>query len=122
MIRDTSAQDTLIKPAPVWRRRWPLAAAALLLALGLVWGWPQLSRALSAGGSSVSLARLNVAAVERGELVRDVAGEGKVVAAASPTLYAGNAGIVSLLVQAGDAVKRNQVLVRITSAELTAKL
>ena len=122
MIRDTSAQDTLIKAAPSWQRRWPWAAGALALAAAVTWGWPMLSRALSAGGSSVSLARLSVAAVERGELVRDVAGEGKVVAAASPTLYAGNAGTVSLLVQAGDAVKRGQVLVRIASPELTAKL
>jgi len=78
-------------------------------------------RSLSAS-SSVSLARLSVAVVERGELVRDVAGEGKVVAAASPTLYAGNAGTVSLLVQAGDAVRRGQVLARIASPELAARL
>ncbi len=121
MIRDTSAQDTVLQPTSTWRRRWPLAAAALALAALLAWAWPLLSRTLSAG-SSVSLARLTVAAVERGDLVRDVAGEGKVVAAASPTLYAGNAGTVNLLVQAGDAVKRNQVLARIASPELTARL
>jgi len=121
MIRDTSAQDTVLKPVPTWRRRWPLAAGVLVLIALLAWAWPTVMRSLSAS-SSVSLARLTVAAVERGELVRDVAGEGKVVAAASPTLYAGNAGTVSLLVQAGDAVKRGQVLARIASPELAARL
>ena len=121
MIRDTSAQDTVLKPVPTWRRRWPLAAGVLVSIALLAWAWPTVMRSLSAS-SSVSLARLTVAAVERGELVRDVAGEGKVVAAASPTLYAGNAGTVSLLVQAGDAVKRGQVLARIASPELAARL
>jgi HlyD family secretion protein len=121
MIRDTSAQDTVLKPVSTWRRRGPLAAGALALTALLAWAWPSVTRLLSAS-SSVSLARLTVAAVERGDLVRDVAGEGKVVAAASPTLYAGNAGTVSLLVQAGDAVKRGQVLARIASPELAARL
>ena len=121
MIRDTSAQDTVLKPAPGWRRRAPWAVAALGLVALLAWAWPMLARTLSAS-SSVSLTRLTVAAVERGDLVRDVAGEGKVVAAASPTLYAGNAGTVSLLVQAGDAVRRGQVLARIASPELAARL
>jgi len=121
MIRDTSAQDTVLTPAPAWRRRRWLVLAALLLAGALAWGAPRLWRSLGAG-SSVSLARLSVAEVELGPLVRDVAGEGKVVAAVSPTLYAGNAGSISLLVQAGDPVKRGQVLARIASPDLAARL
>lgn len=121
MIRDTSAQDTLIQPPPVWRRRGPMVATVLALAALLAWAWPWLARNLSAQ-QSVSQARLALASVERGTLVRDVAGEGKVVAAASPTLYAGNAGTVKLLVQAGDSVRRDQVLARIASPELAARL
>lgn len=123
MIRDTSAQDQLLTPVPLWRRRTLLLAGTGLLALALLaaWGWPALSRGLSTQ-QSVSLARLTVAEVERGPLVRDVAGEGKVVAAVSPTLYAGNAGTVTLAVQAGDQVRRGQPLVRIASPDLTARL
>ncbi len=71
---------------------------------------------------SVSISRLNVAEVKYGPLTRDIAGEGKVVAAVSPTLYAGNAGTVALSVQAGDAVRRGQVLARLDSPELLARL
>jgi HlyD family secretion protein len=121
MIRDTSAQDRPIAPAPGWRRRWPLlVGAAVVLALG-AWALPQLSTGL-ASQRSFSQARLTIAEVEQGSLVRDVAGEGKVVAAVSPTLYAANAGTVTLLVQAGDTVKKGQPLLRIASPELAARL
>ncbi len=120
-MRDTSAQDQAIAPHPAWRRRLPLALAAAAIAAGLALALPRLSRELSAP-QSVSLSRLSLAEVERGDLTRDVAGEGKVVAAVSPTLYAGNAGTVSLLVQAGDRVQRGQVLARIASPELAARL
>lgn len=124
MIRDTSAQDRVLASPPLWRRRGALVlagAGGLVLIALVAWGWPALSRGLSAQ-NSVSLARLAVAEVERGTLVRDVAGEGKVVAAVSPTLYAGNPGTVSLVVQAGDQVKRGQELARIASPDLAARL
>ena len=123
MFRDTSAQDRPLAPAAVWRQRrtlWAAGAGVAVIAL-LVWGWPALSRGWSTQ-TSVSLSRLSVAEVARGPLTRDVAGEGKVVAAVSPTLYAGNAGTVALLVQAGDQVQRGQPLARITSADLAARL
>lgn len=123
MIRDTAAQDRPIAAAPWWRRRGALIALAAAMALTAVLGWaaPRLFRELAAE-RSVSLARLVIATVEVGPLTRDVAGEGKVVAAASPTLFAGSAGTVTLAVQAGDAVQRGQVLARIDSPELVARL
>ena len=72
--------------------------------------------------SSVSSSRLNFATVERGPFVRDIAAEGKVVAAVSPTLYATYGGAVTLQVHAGDTVKKNQTLAVIDSPELTNKL
>lgn len=121
MIRDTSAQDQVLAPAPAWRRRLPLIAVGVVLLGLLAWGAPKLMRSLSVA-QSVSQARLTIAVVEVGPLTRDVAGEGKVVAAVSPTLYAGNAGTVSLKVQAGDSVKRGQVLAIIESPDLSARL
>lgn len=121
MIRDTSAQDTVLTPRPAWRRWLPRLLGVAALAALLGWAAPLIWRSLGSE-QSVSLARLNVATVERGELVRDVTGEGKVVAAVSPTLHATNAGTVTLLVQAGDSVRRGQPLLRIASPELVARL
>jgi HlyD family secretion protein len=120
-IRDTAAQDRVITPAPTWRRSAPALLAGTLVLAGLVWAGARLAPGLGSA-KSFSQARLTLATVERGPLVRDVAGEGKVVAAVSPTLHAANAGTVTLLVQAGDRVKQGQPLLRIASPELVAQL
>lgn len=121
MIRDTSAQDRPM--ATDARRRWRkpalLALTAALLA-GAAWGLAQ--RLGAAGGNSVSLQRLAVATVEVGPLQRDVAGEGRVVAANSPTLYATASGLLSFRVKAGDRVTRGQLLAELDSPELRARL
>ncbi len=122
-IRDTSAQDNVIKPATSARRRIPKAwligggAALVLLAL-IAWvasGW-------MSGGRSYDAARIRIAEVTRGDLVRDISAEGRVIAANSPTLYAIAAGTVSLKVVAGDVVKKGQALAEIDSPELRSKL
>eukprot|EP01137_Pigoraptor_chileana_P029511 Opistho-2@14838 len=94
MIRDTSAQDRPLAAAPTHRRRLLLGALALFLLGLLAWNWSSLQRLLGSG-ASVSIERLNIATVERGALLRDIAGEGKVVAATSPTLYAAHGGTVT---------------------------
>src|SRR5579871_266436 len=104
MIRDTSAQDRPIAPTPLLRRRAPWLIVGLVVIALIVWAGPRLHVLLGAQ-RSVDAARLTIAAVERGPFVRDVAGEGKVVAANSPTLYASNPGTVTLTVHAGDTVK-----------------
>ncbi|NCT82493.1 MAG: HlyD family efflux transporter periplasmic adaptor subunit [Comamonadaceae bacterium] len=122
-FRDTSEQDRLLAPRSGLLRRWPLllAGGAAVVALALLLGSGRLRQALSAD-SAVSAARLTLATVDVAPLTRDVAGEGRVVAAQSPTLYAQGAGTVTLIVQAGDPVKRDQVLARIDSPELTNRL
>ena len=121
MIRDTSAQDRMVEVKPNRKRRLLLigGAAALLAVLGFA--LPGILRLFSAD-ASVSASRLAFATVERGPFVRDIAAEGKVVAANSPTLYATYRGAVKLLVHAGDAVKKGQVLAVIDSPELRNKL
>jgi len=121
MIRDTSAQDRPLAAAPTHRRRLLLGALALFLLGLLAWNWSSLQRLLGSG-ASVSIERLNIATVERGALLRDIAGEGKVVAATSPTLYAAHGGTVTLKIKAGDQVSKGQLLAQIDSPELSARL
>lgn len=121
MIRDTSATDRLVEVKPNRRRRLLMIGAGVLVVIALVVFLPGVARLFSAG-SSVSASRLAFATVERGPFVRDIAAEGKVVAAVSPTLYATSGGAVTLDVHAGDVVKKDQVLANIDSPELTNKL
>jgi len=121
-IRDTSAQDSVLSsPASVanQRRSWIVPAivgvAVLALAAWVIVGW-------SGGGRSYDSARLRIAEVTRGDLVRDLSADGRLIAANSPTLYAIAGGTVALKVVAGDAVKQGQVLAVIDSPELRSKL
>lgn len=119
-FRDTTEQDRPVAPQS---RRWPWlvgGGAAVVAVLALTSGG-RIKQMLSAD-QAVSVARLSLATVDVGPLTRDVAGEGRVVAAQSPTLFAPGAGTVTLAVQAGDPVKRNQVLARVDSPELTNRL
>jgi HlyD family secretion protein len=119
MIPDLSPQDTVVAPARS-AKRMRLALGVCVVAL-LAWmGW-HFKDAL-AGGASVSRNRLTVATVGIGELTRDVAAEGRVVAASAPTLYAGSGGTVTFTVQPGSVVKAGQVLATIASPELQTNL
>ncbi len=122
-IRDTSGQDRIPTGTPPARRRLRdpklvagLAGAVLLgLAAWVAVGW-------SGGGRSYDASRLRIAEVVRGDLVRDLSADGRVIAANSPTLYAIAAGTVALKVVAGDAVEKGQTLAVIDSPELRSQL
>lgn len=123
-IRDTSAQDHAITPpvAGTTRRiprQWLIGAIAGVAILALTaWvatGW-------LGGGRSFDASRIRIAEVTRGDLVRDLSADGRVIAANSPTLYAIAGGTVALKVVAGDVVKKGQALAEIDSPELRSKL
>lgn len=119
-IRDTSAQDRpLATASSVSRRRWWIAAA---LAIVLGAAIASTLSAWSGGSRSVDGERVRIAVVTRGDLVRDLSADGRVISANSPTLYAIAAGTVNLEVVAGDAVKRGQALAEIDSPELRSRL
>jgi HlyD family secretion protein len=117
-IRDTSAQDQ-----PRERRRpvgrW--VVATVLVAVAVVAGVLLAGRWLSSE-RSVDAARLRIADVRRGTLIRDATVTGRVVAAVSPTLYAPMPGTVTLAIRAGDTVKKGDVVASVDSPELTAEL
>ena len=121
MIRDTSATDRLVEVRPSRKRKLLIAGAGVAVVVAIAFAIPHIGTLFSAD-SSVSASRLTFATVSRGPFVRDIAAEGKVVAAVSPTMYAASAGAVVLKVHAGDVVKKDQVLAVITSPELTSKL
>jgi len=118
-IRDTSAQDVRLEK--VGRRSWlrwgiPLAILAVL-------GY-MLSSVLStwlSAEASVSTDRIRTAVVNRGDLIRDLSVQGRVVAAVSPTLYSPATGTVTLEVLPGDAVAIGQVLATINSPEVRSE-
>jgi HlyD family secretion protein len=120
MIRDTSAQDAVLAapPAQKFKKRALLVGAAVAV---VVVGAMLLS-AWRSSEQSVSAARLRIAEVGRGTLVRDAAVNGRVVAAVSPTLFSTASATVSLKVQAGDTVKKGQVLAVLTSPDLADAL
>ena len=115
-IRDTSAQDVIIdKPRRTAWLKWLVPAAGLVVVAALLVS--ALSTWLSAE-ASISSDRIRVATVERGDLVRDLNVQGRVVAAISPTLYSPATGTVTLEVQPGDEVTENQVLAVVDSPEV----
>lgn len=71
---------------------------------------------------SVPLERVRLATVTRGDLVRDIAVQGRVVAAVSPTLYATAPGSISLHVEAGEQVLAGQVVATVSSPALASEL
>jgi HlyD family secretion protein len=120
MIRDTSAQDTVLASLPGQRNKrraavWLAGAVGLTTIAFATAGWLSSER-------SVDIARLRIAEVARGTLVRDAAVNGRVVAAVSPTLYAPAASTVSLKIRAGDTVKAGDVLATLDSPELNNQL
>lgn len=118
-IRDTSAQDVVLEKSGrgAWLK-W-LLPAAVLVVIGVLLV-SALSNWLSAE-ASISSDRIRLATVERGDLVRDLNVQGRVVAAISPTLYSPATGTVTLQVQPGDEVSLGQVLAVVDSPEVRSR-
>jgi HlyD family secretion protein len=126
LLRDVSMRGTQQQDKPVAEPRDPrvllrrhgkfvaLGVVVLALAVWSAGAWLSSEKVLSRG-------RLNIAVVERGPFVRDVAATGLVVAAVSPTLFAEAPGTVAYKVRAGDAVQAGDVLGVVDSAALTSE-
>lgn len=117
MIKDTSAQDTRIESASSpWRRWGILTIAALLVAasLLLVPAWQRWASA----DATMERDLLRFADVTRGDLTRDITAQGTIVAAVKPTLFSPASGVISVAVQAGDAVRLGDLIASVESPEL----
>ena len=120
-IADTSAQDVVIQAKPKGRQRLLIGAGVIACVLAV---WLLLPSVQRWAGSSISVPRdrLRLATVTRGELVRDVSVQGRVVASISPSLFAPAAGTITLLVEAGAVVDEGQPLATLDSPELQNQL
>lgn len=119
-IRDTAGQDqAMASKATPQRRNLVVAGIAGVALLGAI-AW--LASGWMGGGRSYDASRIRIAEVTRGDLVRDLSADGRVIAANSPTLYAIAAGTVDLKIVAGDKVTKGQALAVIDSPELRSKL
>ena len=90
----------------------------MLLVLVVIWVLVPIVTRWATASVTVPFDRLRIATVTRGDLVRDVSVQGRVVAAISPTLYATAAGSITLYVDAGASVDEGQILAAVDSPEL----
>jgi len=120
MIRDTSGQDAVIAAAPLWRRKKLIVGFVLAIAFVVVSIF--LIRTFANSSKSINASRIKIAEVTRGTLVRDVAVNGRMVAAISPTLYSTASSTVTLKVKAGDMVKKGDIVAELESPDLTSLL
>jgi HlyD family secretion protein len=117
MIQGTSQQDIAINPGskqnPV---RKMLLIGAVAGGIWFSWQW------LFATGAQATLViprqQVQIGTVSRGDFVRDLAVQGKVVAANAPTLFSQQAGQIRLLKQPGEPVTLGDLLAVIDSPTL----
>lgn len=94
-----------------------IAVAAVALAVLAAVLFPSIRR-WSSAERSIDATALRFAVVTRGELLRDITVQGRVVAALHPTLFSTGQGIVTLRTKAGQQVRKGDVLATIDSNEL----
>ena len=99
-----------------------VAGGALLVIVVLAWLAAPLFQRWANATISIPFDRVRVATVTRGDLVRDVSVQGRVVAAVSPTLYSTAPGTITLNVDAGERVIEGQVVAVVDSPDLASLL
>jgi len=121
MIQDTSSMDRHVVVARTPRTMILIAVAvAAVLVLSAVL-FPSVRRWARAE-KAVDATTLRFGTVQRGDLLRDVSVQGRVVASLHPTLFSSGQGIVSLRTKAGSQVRRGDVLATVDSKELQSAL
>lgn len=117
MINSTDGQDEVITKVAS-KKPWgkliiiaTFAAAAIWLLLPIISQW-------TGGIPSIESQTIIRSNVFNGTLIRDVAVNGKLVAANAPTLYSSESGQVTLLAKPGDIVKQGVIVATVLSPEL----
>lgn len=120
-ISDTSAQDITLAPKSNSAKYLYSGAGIVVVAIAAVFLSPIVER-WSLAEQSVSAERLRIASVIKGDFIRDISVQGRVVAAVSPTLYASQAGTITFTVDSGDEVRVGEELATIDSPEIQNQL
>src|SRR5258708_3679155 len=94
-VRDTSGQDVVLDPAQGTRKRRRSIVLALCGGGAVLVGLILIVRSWAHAGLTVPRERVRIATVTRGTFVRDIAAEGTVVVANSPTLFAVATGTIA---------------------------
>ncbi len=110
-----------LAPRDPRRNRLVFGGLGIVIFASILFAAPLVKRWASAT-ISVPSDRVRTAVVSRGDLIRDVSVQGRIVAAVSPTLYATASGTITLEVEAGERVVAGQILARVDSPELTSSL
>ncbi len=117
MIKDDSCMDRPVNQQPLTRRLRvivPVAIASIIAGVALL---PSMARWFRSE-TSIDASRIRVAEVVRGDLVREISVEGRIVAAFHPTSFSPARGIVTIDVNAGQVVDEGDILAHIASPEL----
>lgn len=118
MIQDTSNQDVAIEaPGKMPKRIMTVGVLLVLVALS---AHAFINR--SDVSHSVERTSVQIATVQRGELLRDIVANGRIVAANAPQLYSPEQGYVNLKVKAGEDVIKGQIVARVDSPQLDNEL
>jgi len=121
MINGTDGQDEVISKISN-KKPWKKIAISSVVVIGLAWvSLPILSQWVG-GVPSIELQSISQATVIKGTLIRDVAVNGKLVAANAPTLYSSESGQVTLLAKPGDIVEQDTIVATILSPELQSSI
>jgi HlyD family secretion protein len=117
-IADTSAQDNVLEPKKNNKKNVILLIIIIASVILIYLLQPIFSR-WSNSQVSVSEQRIRQAEVVKGDFIRDLSIQGRVIASISPRLYSPAQGTITFEVDAGDSVSRGQILAQIESPELT---
>ncbi|MGH9420507.1 MAG: efflux transporter periplasmic adaptor subunit, partial [Thermoanaerobaculia bacterium] len=98
--------DRPVAPGSAFTRPRIIAGGVVLVVLiGIAFAFPAIRR-WSRADRAVDGSTLSIGVVTRGDLVRDVSVQGRVVAALHPTLISPAQGVVALRTKAGSVVRK----------------
>ena len=121
MIENTTSMDRAVEVHRNPRKLAIAVIAGVLLIAAIVAATPGVRRWIRAD-RAVDASALRFATVTRGDLLRDISTQGRVVASLSPTLFSPGPGIVTIRTTPGTAVREGEVLATVESQELQAAL
>lgn len=121
-IKDTSEQDIKVSQKRSNSRFILISLLCLVFISAIIWKIAPATSRWSQAEKSVSMDRLRIATITRGDFTRDISVQGRIVAAVSPTVYSPADGTITLAIEAGHEVNEGQVLATLDSPELTNHL